>query len=229
MLDPALPNHRKVKRLARSLRVGVPTALGYLVHGWCDTMHQAEAGVLQGYTQGEVTLAFGYRGDPKRFVKAMIDAGWLEKTQKGYVVHDWPEHQGDIVEQRAKWRERKQKQRDKEKDVTRDSRDGHVLPPLPSPSIPIPSLPGREPRDEVIRQVLQQMEESKIIGRLDTKRSYVEGWMETHGGEYIMEVLYKPDIRGHQILEVHDAYFGKNGKTRDVKKRVSDWITKKDK
>ena len=231
MIDPYLPRHRKVHRLARNLRVGVPTALGYLLHGWCDTMLQAEAGVLQGYTQGEVTLAFGYKGDSTRFVEAMTDAGFLEKNGDDFIIHEWPEHQGDILDKRAQWRERKRKQRERDKDVTRDGHAGHSLPSLPSPSLPIQSLKEGDvtPQDEVIRQLLQKARMRKIPNKDETIRRNIEAWGAKVGFEKVDEVLSNSEIDGCDVFEINDTYFRKNGHGGDLKKRVRDWVDQDEK
>lgn len=231
MIDPYLLRHRKLRRLARNLRVGVPAAMGYLLHGWCDTMLQSETGVLEGYTEGEVTQAFGYKGDPTRFIEAITDAGFLEKKDDTFIIHQWPEHQGDILDKRAQWRDRKRKQREKDKGVTRDSHAGHPIPSLPSHPLPIPSIPGGEvtPQDEVIRQLLQKARMRKIPNREDTLRRNIEAWGAKVGFEKVDEVLSDSKINGWDVLEINDAYFRKNGHGRDVKKSVRDWIDKDEK
>jgi len=186
--------------------------LGYLLHGWCDTMLQAELGVLQGYTEGEVTLAFGYKGNPTRFIDAMTDAGFLEKKDDAFIIHEWPEHQGDILDKRAQWRERKRNQRERDKGVTRDGHASHPLPSLPSPSLPIPSNPREDvtSRDEILRQLLQKARMRKIPNKEDTLRKNIEAWGAKVGFERVDQVLSNSEIDGWNVIEINDAYFRRN-------------------
>jgi len=74
-----------------------------------------------------------------KLVKALVEAGFLEKDGNDYVIHQWLEHQGDIVKKRHEWKERQRRHRDKKDNVTRDERDGHAS-PIPSYSSPSLSL-----------------------------------------------------------------------------------------
>lgn len=135
MIDPNLPHHRKVLRLAKALRVGQPAALGYLVNLWCAAMRSSEGGVLVGWLPDEIRQAAGWGSDPDRFLTAMEAAGFLEKDGDTYTIHEWIEHQGDIIATRAADRERKRR-------VRAESEGSPAESDPPSPPLPIPSLPS---------------------------------------------------------------------------------------
>lgn len=221
MIDPAVVDHRKLKRLAANLHVGVVTALGYVVHGWCRTMDQAPRGVLKGWTEDEVTQAFGYKGDPKRFIKALIDAGWLEKNRDGFTIHEWPEHQGDGLAKREEWREKKRKQRAKKKGVPGDKKDS---PPPPSPPPPSPShtdppvtdppgnggpgTPPPAPIDTGEQMILAAMKTREVAGTGTQKREYIQTWRARgYKAGNIEQIILQKENAGAHIWDLDKLSF----------------------
>ena len=97
-------DHRKRKRL-RSL-VG-PDATDLLLDLWIATAMNHPSGVLRGMDDLDIALEAGWdpdtRGEPSRFVSALVACGLLERLPDGdYALHDWNEHQAYAVHARER-------------------------------------------------------------------------------------------------------------------------------
>lgn len=83
-------DHRKRKRLAA--RVG-PAGVLALLDLWLTTAETHPTGELPGYTAEDVELDAGWNGEPGVFAAAAEECGWIDRTETGYRLHDWQEHQ----------------------------------------------------------------------------------------------------------------------------------------
>lgn len=168
MVDPAFPDHRKVRALGRALKIHPMQALGHVVALWCRVMKEAPLGNIRNWSPDDIADAAKWDGDPSVLVDAMRskDIKFLDR----YQVHDWIEEQGDVVAKRESWRTRKARERTKEelkpnapsemsrvtgegvtrdmsvtsRDVTRESRAPVPFPSVPVPSVPFPTVPERD-------------------------------------------------------------------------------------
>lgn len=102
-----LGQHPKTKKLARLLDVKLPTAVGYLHFIWWWALNYAQDGSLDRYEAADIADAAVYDGDPQRLLDALINSGYIDKTDEGLVLHDWDEYAGKLLEKRARDRERK--------------------------------------------------------------------------------------------------------------------------
>src|SRR5579872_3628671 len=157
MINTGLPRHPKLFALASAAHVGWPAALGHLVALWCDVMVQREGGVLEGWARGDLERVAGWKGKRGVFVAALEQTGWIETLEDGHLkVHDWEEHQGNIIEDRRLEAKRKRIERAHKKgkhcedcsDVCRTSSgrpsDVTRMSGAPIPSSPFPSHPSQE-------------------------------------------------------------------------------------
>ena len=83
-------NHRKRVKLERVLG---PRATGYLIDLWLTVAAQRPDGHLKDWDEGDIAYVAGYKRDPSKFVKALIDYGFLENDGSGYKLPDWKRHQ----------------------------------------------------------------------------------------------------------------------------------------
>jgi hypothetical protein len=89
--------NRKTRRLIQRLGMA---GWGHLTFFWMEASHERPDGILHGWTVDDVELAAEWTGEPGKFVEALLNIGFLEKTDDGiFVIHDWPEHQPFIAEE----------------------------------------------------------------------------------------------------------------------------------
>jgi hypothetical protein len=94
-LDLRYFDHIKTVRLVGLLGKGA-AELPLRLWCYCGT-HHAKDGNLAGYSAQEIESIVGWWGTPGAFVDAMVNVGLLDKTEKGYKVHDWEEEQGHLI------------------------------------------------------------------------------------------------------------------------------------
>lgn len=82
------------KRLRLNLLLGVDESVGFLIDLWVTTAQSRPEGHLDGWDATDIALAAGWRGDPKKFIDALLEAKLIEQNGVGvYQLHDWAEHQ----------------------------------------------------------------------------------------------------------------------------------------
>lgn len=86
--------HRKRKRLR--LLLG-PGSTDYLLDLWIATAMNHPDGILTGMDETDIALEAGWEGEPQAFVAALLECRLLEKSEHGYALHDWAEHQAYVV------------------------------------------------------------------------------------------------------------------------------------
>jgi hypothetical protein len=89
-----LPRHRKFKKLKRLIGDG---AMEHLITLWCNVAEQLPNGALNGLSNEDIADLSNWDGDADKFVNALVDSGFLDKTETGYYPHDWTEHQPWVV------------------------------------------------------------------------------------------------------------------------------------
>lgn len=117
----ALGNHPKLRRLARTLSVSRPAAVGHLHYLWWWSQEYAPDGDLSyhRYTAEDIADAALWEGDAYAFVDALKTAGFLDDDEGRLLIHDWDEYGGKVVRDLARDAQRKRDGR--KKDVTTTS------------------------------------------------------------------------------------------------------------
>ncbi len=144
-------SHRKRKRLRLLLGAG---STDYLIDLWLSTAMNHPSGVLSGMDELDIALDAGWEGEPQVFVAALLECGFLEKSENGvYSLHDWEDHQGYVVhaeERRQKARNAAAKRWGNKDNATgmpgacQEHTDSNACGNAPSPS-PIPA-PKPDPK-----------------------------------------------------------------------------------
>ena len=84
--------HRKRKRL--KLILG-EDGTGYLIDLWLTVATDAPSGKLLGWDEVDIAIASGWEEDPQKYVKALLNLGFLDQDEAGaYSVHDWEINNG---------------------------------------------------------------------------------------------------------------------------------------
>ena len=122
-LHQSLTTHKKTRRLARALGLGVPEGIpqtiGHLCLFWLWCVDGTEDGSLADLDAQDIADAAGWTGDAEVFTEAMIATGFIERGPGGLEIHDWDDYIGRLIEQRKDAREkerlRKQKYRERKR------------------------------------------------------------------------------------------------------------------
>jgi hypothetical protein len=172
-----LKNHPKTKKLARKLSVSIPTAIGHLHCLWWWALDYADDGDLSKYDNEDIAdaamLDVEYADD---FVNAMIESGFIDEANNGYILHDWYDYAGKLIERRKanierarKWREERAKrtQNDESTDTNESRMHNEQIrthnesatynATVPNRTIPNHTIPNLKKEEQEILAVLQSV------------------------------------------------------------------------
>jgi hypothetical protein len=116
-----LRDHWKAIRLAELLEVGMPQVIGHLHLLWWWAVDYATDGDLSRFTDGVISRAARWDGDPERFVASLHEAGFLDRGSAGYALHDWDQYAGRLIEQRERSAERARTSREARRAAARNT------------------------------------------------------------------------------------------------------------
>lgn len=85
-----LIRHRKLKNLARELRLRPSHTMGHLHALWHAALEQQESGDLSSWTDEFIAESSDYPGDAPQYVRLLQKTGWLD----GKILHDWLDYAG---------------------------------------------------------------------------------------------------------------------------------------
>ena len=117
-LHQSLTTHKKTRRLARALGLGVPEgipqAIGHLCMFWLWCVDGTDDGSLADLDAQDIADAAGWTGDPRVFADAMCAAEFIDKGPDGIMaIHDWDDYIGRLIRLREETK-RKEKMRKRE-------------------------------------------------------------------------------------------------------------------
>jgi len=120
-LDCSLTRHPKVARFAKTMGIGRHEAIGILVDLWTWAVDYCDGdGDVSKYTGEELLTALGVGQQAALIqvdmIEALLTAGLLDRRGKRLTLHDWDEHQGQLVAQREKNRERQRRYAERRKE-----------------------------------------------------------------------------------------------------------------
>ena len=109
----SLGHHRKTLQVAAALKVDRHKVIGHLQVLWWWGLDNADSsGKLGQVGAGAIAEAAEWPAKGAvQFVQALLDAGFLERDQDGFSLHDWYDYAGKLNAARAKNRERMQNAR----------------------------------------------------------------------------------------------------------------------
>lgn len=144
-----LPSHRKTCRLRDALALKSNyEAVGLLICFWSWAAVNAVGGNLSGYSARDISDASGYKKSPDKFLNALIESGFVDKTENGFSIHDWEEHAALLMDsneqQKKNTRERVRRYRERRKGNVEPSGNGECnatgnasnAPTLPNLTLP---------------------------------------------------------------------------------------------
>lgn len=107
--------HPKTRKLAYSLDISVPTAIGHLHCLWWWAMSYAKDGDLAQFDDVDIAIGAQWMGDPETFVKALVTVGFLDLhtvDEHCKSIHDWNQYGGKLLAKREADADRKRRTRD---------------------------------------------------------------------------------------------------------------------
>src|SRR5690606_31920287 len=145
----SLAKHKKLLRLAGLLRTDRITLIGHLHLLWWWGLDNADIdGNLGDVTSYEISEAAEWKGDPDEFVSALEQAGFLERYNDHFVLHDWYDYAGKLNEARAKERERSRRRRAEQKEQTAEQPPVDRRSAAGQPTVDRRSTTGQPPVDQ---------------------------------------------------------------------------------
>jgi hypothetical protein len=110
-----LPKHRKTLRLARLLKISRREAVGIvidlLIYGYS---YAEKDGLLRDLEAQDIDSAMEWTKKAS-LAETLSEAGFLEKSEEGYRIHDFGEYAGDLFDKREKTRLRVKRYRESHK------------------------------------------------------------------------------------------------------------------
>lgn len=112
-----LGRHHKMRRIKRSLGIGVAQAVGHMALLWTWAIDAAPDGDLTNFECVDIAEQAEWDGDPLEFVGALVSAGLLDQENERLTIHDWDTYAGRLVEKRRTDAERKRMSRGRPTDI----------------------------------------------------------------------------------------------------------------
>lgn len=124
-----LARHIKTKRLARRLKVSIPTTIGHLHLLWWWAMDNLPDGRLTALEPEDIADEMMWNGDAADLLEALKETGFVDEVENDLYIHDWHDYIGRLLERRKKETDRKREYRSKSQSCpagqpTDETRDG---------------------------------------------------------------------------------------------------------
>ena len=122
-LHQSLINHRKTYGVAAELGVSRVQVVGHLAFLWTWALENVPSdGLLFSECPQDVLYSIladvsNWHGDALKYVKALLDNGFIDYNDTEYYLHNWTEYAGKLLNRRQADSERKRTQRKAEKAV----------------------------------------------------------------------------------------------------------------
>jgi hypothetical protein len=94
----SLRDHKKTKKMARLLHIGIPQAIGHLHLLWWWCLDNAPDGYLGDIDSIDIADAALWKKEPGKFFTALIESGFVDSD--ALTLHDWYDYAGKLIEQR---------------------------------------------------------------------------------------------------------------------------------
>lgn len=99
----ALVRHRKLKELAREMRLKPVYVMGHLHALWHTALEQQEDGDLSSWSDELIAEASEFTGDAPQYVRLLQKHRWLD----GKLIHDWLDYAGLYLKNKYRTSNRK--------------------------------------------------------------------------------------------------------------------------
>jgi hypothetical protein len=141
----SLLGHWKTLRLSRMLQMDRFAVVGRLMALWSWAIDNAPEGWVATCDVDLLADVMGWEGEPRTLCDALLTAGFLDSAEGAFVLHEWMDYAGRLMEQRRANAKRQQAWRDRNKadDHSSEVRNGDVT--VTSASRNGATVPNRTP------------------------------------------------------------------------------------
>lgn len=212
-----LLTHPKVRRLVRALGFkypdGTPQTIGHLCMLWLWCADHAKGGSLDGLDAQDIADAACWTDDPEKFMDALVETGFIDRTPDGDTIHDWQDYSGKIIS--AKDRDR-QRVRQKRQTITPTEEDDPTVDPeWRKVVLAYEKNIGMIPNGiagEMLVSYTQDLTADVVIKAIEATNEA----QPTNGWQYLKSILDKWVDLGINTVEKADAYH------TDLRRRIAD-------
>lgn len=199
-LHQSLWTHRKTILLAANLGIDELYAGAHMAKLWTWALDNAQNGDLSGLPSKVIAFGAGWKGNADDFVQAACLSGWLDESNGSYILHDWYDYAGRLIEKKTANKERMRNKRATNVQRTNDERTAHVQ-GLPNLTIPNHTLPisccsnkGSEEFETIMDAYLHAFKKFNMTGAI---QGYVQELLQRGSGErFVIEVILEMGERG---------------------------------
>lgn len=243
-LHQAVWTHRKTLEFADLLGVPPVVAVGHLAALWSWAVDSAPTGQLGDIRATILARAAQWTGeDATAFAAAAVQAGYLDETPAGLVLHDWMDYAGRLVAQRAANRDRMRASRAPHVRRTNSEHATHVSDTFEARAEHVQGLPNRtvpdllpDP-DPAAATKARALEDAAASGEESVTAALAGGWETYMGGTLsppaLVELLdatrggdgrpaLAPDVVIAAMREAHDHNARSLAYLRRVLRRAAD-------
>ena len=136
--------HPKTKKLARLLDISIVAAIGHLHYLWWWALDFAQDGYIGKYDEFDIAEACMWVGEHQCFVDALIQAGFVDKTEAGLSIHDWFDYAGRLIIQKDIKKEKTKERVKRFRDKSSKTCNADVMlcnaPTVPNLTVPDPTI-----------------------------------------------------------------------------------------
>lgn len=148
-LHQTLREHKKMFACADTLNLSRIEMIGTLVSLWLWALDNAQDGSLEGVSDKTIARVCDFpEKKAGKLMEALLKHGFIECDGDHYIIHDWYDYAGKLMERREKDRERKKKPQKKQQDFQGNSSGNpdeiqeNSYATVPNRTVPYPTLPN---------------------------------------------------------------------------------------
>lgn len=172
-----LREHPKTYELMDALKIEKAAALGHLQMFWWWCIDYALDGRMKP-NSALLSRAADWKGDIDTFANAMLSAGWIDLENDEWVVHDWHDYCGELVEKRLSRKVLKRKKLSNKR-LTKTA-EVPTNPDKNQPTLPYPTVPNRTQPNHTVPKDSPLPPKGGLVIPDDLKEfsSEIRDWME---------------------------------------------------
>jgi hypothetical protein len=124
-LHQAVWTHRKTFAMADLLDIRETYAAAHVMRLWTWALDNAPDGCLPNSPR-IIARSADWDGSPDQFIEALVDAGWVDRVDDSYHLHDWADYAGRLIDRRVANTERMRTARANRASYIKEERVAHI-------------------------------------------------------------------------------------------------------